>query len=130
MASALVKPDTPVWMQTGQENGSGTVLTIGAGLGTILLMLAVLGLLQAAVGASRASTAADMAALAGADTIRGLRQGDPCAVAAEVTARNGAELATCVPEVSTLSVLVEVRAEAGALLPWPPTASARAGPPG
>lgn len=130
MASAPAKPDTPAWMQTRQENGSGTVLTIGAGFGTILLMLAVLGLLQAAVGASRAGTAADMAALAGADTIRGLRPGDPCAVAAEVTARNGAELATCVPEVRTLSVLVEVRAEAGVLLPWPPTASARAGPPG
>lgn len=130
VASAAAKPKAFARVQAGQEDGSGTVLIVGAGLGIILLMLAVLGLLQAAVGGSRAGTAADMAALAGADTIRGLRTGDPCTVAAEVAARNGAELASCVPEAGTLSVLVKVRAEAGALLPWPPTASARAGPPG
>ena len=114
----------------GSEAGAGTVLTLGISLGTIILILAVLALAQAAVGAARAGTAADLAALAGADTLRALRAGDPCMVAAEVAARNGAALAGCSPDPGTASLTVEVRFSRGTVLPWPTTARARAGPPG
>ncbi|MBM7849539.1 secretion/DNA translocation related TadE-like protein [Arthrobacter roseus] len=62
----------------------------------ILLLLAMLVILvQATVGASRASTAADLAALAAADVARGLTPGEPCAVAGEVASRHGVELKSC-----------------------------------
>ncbi|UPO78876.1 flp pilus-assembly TadE/G-like family protein [Arthrobacter sp. Helios] len=96
----------------------------------ITLLLALLVLAQATIGAARAGAAADLAALAGADTIRALRVGDPCTVAAEVAARNGAELGSCAPDVGALSITVDVASSAGRLLPWAPSARAGAGPPG
>ena len=106
------------------------MLTVGIALGTIVLIAALLVLAQATVGAARAGAAADLAALAGADTIRGLRAGDPCSVAQDVAARNRVELASCAPDAGSRAVTVEVRARAGGLLPWAPSARARAGPPG
>ncbi|WP_318242053.1 Rv3654c family TadE-like protein [Arthrobacter gallicola] len=112
-----------------RDSGAGTMLTVGIALGTIVLITALLALTQATVGAARAGVAADLAALAGADTIRGLRAGDPCSVAEDVVARNGGDLASCAPDVGSRSVTVEVRSRGGGLLPWAPSASARAGPP-
>lgn len=115
--------------QLRRDAGAGTVLSLGLCLAVITLLLALLVLAQATIGAARAGAAADLAALAGADTIRDLRAGDPCAVAAEVAARNGAELSSCAPEVGALSITVDVASSAGRLLPWAPSARARAGPP-
>lgn len=110
------------------ERGSGTVLVLGTGLVLLILFGAVLLMLQSAVAATRAATAADLSALAAADTVRGLREGDPCTVAGEVTARNGAALAGCAVNAGDQSV--QVNTEAGVpLLPWPATGRARAGPP-
>ncbi|WP_321164359.1 Rv3654c family TadE-like protein [Arthrobacter sp. Edens01] len=114
----------------GKDSGSGTVIALGTVLGAIVLFLGVLLLVQATIGAARAAAAADLAALAGADTIRGLRSGDPCGVAAEVAARNAAELSACVPDPGARTVVVWVEASAASLLPWRATAQARAGPPG
>ncbi|WP_318241864.1 Rv3654c family TadE-like protein [Arthrobacter pullicola] len=116
--------------QLRRDEGSGTVLSLGLCLAVITLLLALLVLAQATVGAARAGAAADLAALAGADAVRALRAGDPCTVAAEVVARNGAELISCAPDTGTRSITVEVASSAGRLLPWPSSARARAGPPG
>ena len=110
------------------DAGAGTVLMLGIALGTITLIVAAALLSGAVVGGARAGTAANLAALAGADALRGLRTGDACAVAAAVAARNHAEVAHCIPEREEGTVTVRVHA-AGPLLPWPASAEARAGPP-
>ncbi|WP_258073467.1 Rv3654c family TadE-like protein [Arthrobacter sp. 08Y14] len=110
------------------EEGAGTVMVLGSGLLLLILCAAVLILLQTAVAASRAATAADLAALAAADTVRELRSGEPCVVAAEVAGRNGAVLAACTVEAGEQTVQVETRVPIP-LLPQPATGHARAGPP-
>lgn len=84
-------------------------------------------LAQAAAMAHLAASAADLAALAGADAARGLRAGDPCVVASETVARHGASLLAC-----TVSggEIVEVHAELlrGTVF-GPATGRSRAGPP-
>ncbi|MDO5753396.1 Rv3654c family TadE-like protein [Arthrobacter sp.] len=108
------------------ESGAGTMLATGLALAVLLLMALLLGLGQAAAAAARAATAADLAALAAADAYRGLSQGAPCQLAAEVSERNGATLHEC-----TLAGdrSVQVRVSVGTSLPWPAHGSARAGPP-
>lgn len=104
------------------------MLVLGAGLVLLILFGAVLLLLQSAVAASRAATAADLSALAAADTLRGLRAGDPCAVAGEAAIRNGAALAGCAVNAADQSVQVNTGVDVP-LLPWPAAGRARAGPP-
>lgn len=91
-----------------RDRGSGTVhaLTLTMVLG--VLLLAVLLLAQAGIATHRAGKAADLAALAAADTARGLVAGDPCATAADVARRNGAELELC-ELVEPERVVVDVR---------------------
>jgi secretion/DNA translocation related TadE-like protein len=90
-------------------------------------MAVVLLLAQSAVLASRAASAADLAALAGADALRGVTQGEPCAVAAEVAARHAAVLLSCAEgRGQTLEVRTEL--EERSVL-GPATGRARAGPP-
>lgn len=110
-----------------RERGSGTVLAAGLGLVVIMALALMLLLAQSAVMASRAAAAADLAALAGADALRGLTSGDPCTVAADVAARHGAVLVTCTEGPGqTLEVRteLEVRTVLGAA-----SGHARAGPP-
>ena len=86
----------PVTERMGaQDRGSGTVhvLTLAMVLG--VLLLAVLLLAQAGIAAHRAGKAADLAALAAADTARGLVAGDPCGAAERVARDNGARLERC-----------------------------------
>lgn len=118
--------------RTDPDRGSGTVhaLTLTMVLG--VLLLTVLALAQAGVATHRAGKAADLAALAAADTARGLTAGDPCATAARVARDNGARLELCrllEPE----RVVVDVRTEvglAGPLARWGSAAGvSRAGPP-
>ena len=110
------------------DAGAGTVLMLGIALGTMTLALAAVLLSAAVVGGARAGTAANLAALAGADALRGLRNGDACTTAAAVAARNQAEVALCTPDPEEGTVTVTVHA-AAFLLPWPASAEARAGPP-
>ena len=111
-----------------EERGSGTVLVLGTGVLLLVLFGAVLLLLQSTVAANRAATAADLSALAAADTVRGLREGDACAVAGEVADRNGAALTGCAVNPGDHTVQVNTQVAAG-LVPWPATGRARAGPP-
>ncbi|MBW0256267.1 histidine kinase, partial [Cellulomonas sp. PS-H5] len=77
-----------------RDRGSASVLVVGL-VGVVVLLAGTLGLLgvvQAARG--RAQAAADLAALAAAERrLRG--HADPCGLAREVAARNGAALAGC-----------------------------------
>lgn len=66
---------------------------------------------QAAILTHRAGNAADLSALAAADTARGLRIGQPCEVAAELAELNGAEVLDCAvvgPEATTVDVEVGI----------------------
>ncbi|WP_189014245.1 Rv3654c family TadE-like protein [Paenarthrobacter histidinolovorans] len=114
-------------ISVGSERGSGTMLALALGAVVMALLLGLLLLAQAGVLASRAASAADLAALAGADAARGLTSGEPCEVAASVVGQHNATLTSCVV---TGGEIVEVVTE----LPYPfnvgvATGHARAGPP-
>ena len=109
------------------ERGSGTVLAAGLALVIIMAMALMLLLAQSAVMASRAAAAADLGALAGADALRGLTSGDPCAVAAEVAARHDAVLMSC-SEGAGQTVEVRTMLNARSML-GAASGHARAGPP-
>ena len=116
-----------VLVNTRSERGAGTVLALGLGAVVMAMLLGLLFLAQAGVMASRAASAADLAALAAADAARGLASGEPCAVAADVAAKHDAKLAAC--SVAGGNV-VEVRTELARPFQWGiATGRARAGPP-
>lgn len=108
---------------------SGTLTALGTvslGLGLCVL---VAGVGQGAHTAAVASSAADLAALAAADALRGLDPGgaEPCALAEITAERNGARLLSCYPgEQSTVTVTVAVEQAVGG----DAEATATAGPPG
>ncbi|MGO1192335.1 MAG: Rv3654c family TadE-like protein [Nesterenkonia sp.] len=120
------------------EQGSGTVVTLGI-IAALLLVLALVHALSAAVVAKgHAARAADLAALAGADTARGLHVGDPCTVAEQVAVRNGADMEECIVggeypgevRVSvSRSVSIAVLDAQLSIPPLPASADSRAGPP-
>lgn len=109
------------------ERGSGTVLAAGLALVVIMAMALMLLFGQSAVMASRAAAAADLAALAAADALRGITSGDPCTVAADVASRHAAALASCT-EGAGRTVMVRTELNARTLL-GAATGQARAGPP-
>lgn len=93
------------------DAGSGTVLGLILALTAVFLMGVVLALGQAAILTERAGGAGDLAALAAADTARGLRVGEPCEAAQEIAELNGAELTGCTvidPERTTVDVQVGI----------------------
>ncbi|MFI7584906.1 Rv3654c family TadE-like protein [Kocuria sp. M1N1S27] len=98
-----------------------------------VLLLAVLMLAQAGIATHRAGKAADLAALAAADTARGLVAGDPCGTAARVAGDNGARLELC-ELVEPERVVVDVRTTVALEGPFarigPARGVSRAGPPG
>ena len=110
------------------ERASGTVLMLGSALMMLIRSGSLLLLLQTTAAASRAATAADLVALAAADTVRELRTGDPCAVAGEVAGRNGAVLAGCTVDPGGRSVQVATEVPVP-LLMRPAIGHARAGSP-
>ncbi|PXA70018.1 Rv3654c family TadE-like protein [Cryobacterium arcticum] len=108
----------------GAEHGSGSVLAIallGAIATVTMVLLPVLGLLS--VGQSVRS-AADAAALAGADTASGLIPGVPCEAAQRAAELNAAHLSGCT--IDRLNVTVTVARTAGG---FTLLGRARAGPP-
>ncbi|WP_336885419.1 Rv3654c family TadE-like protein [Arthrobacter sp. FW306-2-2C-D06B] len=109
------------------EYGSGTILAVALGLAVMICMAAAFMLAQAVAMGHRAASAADLAALAGADAARGLTTGDPCVVASETAARQGASLSACTVGEGGI---VEIRTELdrGAVF-GTATGRSRAGPP-
>ena len=111
------------------EEGSGTVLALTI-IAALLVVTVVIAGLSGVVSANRrASVAADLSALAAADAYRGLTEGDPCAVAADLAARHGAYLESCTfpdrPETVEVTVAVPVAGPMGML--GPARVRARAG---
>ena len=97
-----------------RDRGAGTVLALGL-IGVVIGLTAGLGTLgQVVASRHRAAAAADLAALAAAQTVAGTGAesagAGPCAVAARVAAANGGRLAACSlgPDgTATVSVRVE-----------------------
>ena len=111
------------------EEGSGTVLALTIIAALLVLTVVIAGLIGVVSANRRASAAADLSALAAADAYRGLTEGDPCAVAAELAERHGAHLESCTfpnrPETVEVTVAVPVAGPMGML--GPARVRARAG---
>lgn len=111
------------------EEGSGTVLALTIIAALLVLTMVVAGLIGVVSANRRASAAADLSALAAADAYRGLTEGDPCAVAANLAERHGAHLESCTfpdrPETVEVTVAVPVAGPMGML--GPARVRARAG---
>lgn len=133
---ALARDRTLARAGTRAEEGSGSVLIVGAVAATLVLLLGLLAVVAAATAAHRVRTAADLAALAAAGAAAGVLSAhgsgaaDPCLLAAQVAADNGAELRQCELQAGS-EVLVE--ASLPVSLSWPgapmvATAKSRAGP--
>lgn len=121
--------DDPAASQVEGERGAATVLVLAVALVGGLLLLG-LGLIAGTQGGRvTAQTAADLAALAGADAAAAGGVRDPCSVAAEVAQRNRADLAACSV---TAQGIVEVEttrtAGFGSITTGQASARARAGP--
>lgn len=111
------------------EEGSGTVLALTIIAALLVMTVVIAGLIGVVSANRRASAAADLSALAAADAYRGLTEGDPCAVAADLAERHGAHLESCTfpdrPETVEVTVAVPVAGPMGAL--GPARVRARAG---
>ncbi|HWK19766.1 MAG TPA: Rv3654c family TadE-like protein [Microbacteriaceae bacterium] len=98
------------------ERGAGTVLAIGLVAATIGLALLVAPSAAAAVARHRVAAAADAAAIAAAAVVAGFDTGlgdDPCAVAALVGARHGADIVACEIDGLTATVRAQFSTAAG-----------------
>lgn len=111
------------------EEGSGTVLALTIIAALLVVTVVIAGLIGVVSTNRRASAAADLSALAAADAYRGLTEGDPCAVAADLAERHGAHLESCTfpdrPETVEVTVAVPVAGPMGVL--GPARVRARAG---
>lgn len=111
------------------EEGSGTVLALTIIASLLVVTVVIAGLIGVVSANRRASAAADLSALAAADAYRGLTEGDPCAVAADLAERHGAHLESCTfpdrPETVEVTVAAPVAGPMGAL--GPARVRARAG---
>ncbi|MGY1639609.1 Rv3654c family TadE-like protein [Geodermatophilus sp. SYSU D00703] len=110
------------------ERGSATVWVVALSGVLAAIGMAVVLVGSAVVGRHRATGAADLAALAGAESaVRG--RSDVCVVAERVAGANGARLTDCtVAAGAVVDVAVEVRVRLGPLGTGSATARARAGP--
>lgn len=100
-----------------------TNIVVGLCSIVLILVTAVGSLGQAFAAHSQAQNAADLAALAAADAVRGLATGEPCEIAEEVAERNGGRLDDCVASLSEQSAYVVVEVD----IPGPlPTVSEKA----
>lgn len=92
-----------------KRDESGVVTIGGVAVIGLLTLVAVVGFAVVALvaGHRRAQAGADLAALAGAGTLRD--GGDPCAAAGRIARRNGAELVSCAVRDRDVRVVVEVR---------------------
>ena len=111
------------------EEGSGTVLALTIIASLLVVTVVIAGLIGVVSANRRASATADLSALAAADAYRGLTEGDPCAVAADLAERHGAHLESCTfpdrPETVEVTVAVPVAGPMGML--GPARVRARAG---
>ncbi|HEU0257272.1 MAG TPA: Rv3654c family TadE-like protein [Microbacteriaceae bacterium] len=112
-----------MWCPKG-ERGAGSVLAVAVLAVVTVFAVALAVASVVAVEGRRAQAAADLAALAAADTASGLVPGIPCDTALRVARANDAALQACALEGQVALVTVEAGAR------WPVRSTARAGPPG
>mgnify|MGYP001712146769 CR=1 FL=1 len=131
-APAMMVNKSPVLARPAEEHpeeGSGTVLALTIIAALLVVTVVIAGLIGVVSANRRASAAADLSALAAADAYRGLTEGDPCAVAADLAERHGAHLESCTfpdrPETVEVTVAVPVAGPMGVL--GPARVRARAG---
>ncbi len=105
-------------------DGSGSVLGIGIVAGLIALSVLLAPVYGVHAARQRAASAADLAALAAADTVRGILPGHPCAAAARTAIANRSAVTACRVEGFVVTVHTEVRVAGFAV-----SAVATAGPP-
>jgi secretion/DNA translocation related TadE-like protein len=106
------------------DRGAAAVLLLAVVAATVVFAVGVIALGGGLAGRQRVVAAADQAALAAADAVRGLVTGAPCDRAAELARANETELVDCA--VDGAVVTVEVRASiAGVAV----AARSTAGPP-
>ena len=127
---AATRPDPKTASENQRpEEGSGTVLALTIIAALLAVTVVIAGLIGVVSANRRASAAADLSALAAADAYRGLTEGDPCAVAADLAERHGAQLESCTfpdrPETVEVTVAVPVAGPMGML--GPARVRARAG---
>ncbi|HCG55423.1 MULTISPECIES: Rv3654c family TadE-like protein [Brevibacterium] len=94
-----------------------TNIVVGLCSMVLVLATAIGGLSQAFAAHSTAQSAADLAALAAADAVRGIVAGEPCDIAKEVAKRNGAVVNDCRASLSEQSAYVQVEVEIPGPLP-------------
>lgn len=112
------------WRIVRQEGGSGSTLALAIIGATIAIAIALLGVVGAFSAHTRASVAADAAALAAADSASNRIPGDPCTRAGVVSTLHGGTLQSCT------STRTESHVTVSTDLGWfVITASARAGLP-
>lgn len=110
------------------EVGSAAPFAVGV-IGLLLFLGAALGVVGAVFVAHRtAQSAADLAALAGADALQVSE--DACAAAQVIADRNGATLQSCQIDDEDVTVSVQVEGPRWLGQPGDPVAEARAGPTG
>jgi secretion/DNA translocation related TadE-like protein len=106
------------------DRGAGSVLAVAIVASLVCVMVMLLPLYSVLSHKQRLAGAADAAALAAADARVGILAGEPCELAREVAAGNGADVASC--RLDGLVVTVEVRAS---IAGFAVGATATAGPP-
>jgi secretion/DNA translocation related TadE-like protein len=91
------------------DRGAGSILAVAL-IGALIAMLTLLFPLCAVVAAKqKAAGAADAAAIAAADVAVGTLPGMPCAAAASVADANGAALRSCTVNLTTATVIAQIR---------------------
>lgn len=111
------------------EQGSGTVAAVGLTCVMCSILLGGLTVGGVVAAAHRAASAADLAALAGAQSLAGGADAAlACARVRSLAAAHGAELRTCEAQAEEMLVSVAVAVRAGPLVSGPALARARAGP--
>jgi secretion/DNA translocation related TadE-like protein len=116
-------------MRLSRRSDSGIATLWGlAIIGILLLFAAVAAGVVSLIGARhQAETAADLAALAGAQTVA-YGDGDPCQVASWVAVANRGRLTRCAVDGDSVEVRVEVESPRLLGQTWTLTGRARAGP--
>ena len=92
------------------ERGTGTILALGLISATLTLFVGIASLSQVFVKSAQLQASADTAALAAADSLRGLTTGFPCEEAKQIAELNMAYLFEC--RIVGFSVQVKLRSEA------------------
>ena len=96
---------SPTWALG--ERGAGTVLALGLVAALVGVLVIMFSVTIRFVEQARLSSLADRAAIAGADTLRGLVAGFPCKEAGYLASLEGASVVSCT--ISSMDLLVELR---------------------